>query len=69
MRQSKRFKINETNQKLLEVQEPFLEKVPGRRRQKLTMDSVSDYQFKDKCFIILHQGFCEKGGHYVLPGM
>ena len=32
MRQSKRFKINEINQKLLEVQEPFLEKVPGRRR-------------------------------------
>jgi len=25
------------NKKLLEVQEPFLEKVPGRRRQKLTV--------------------------------
>jgi hypothetical protein len=29
---------NHTNEKLLEVQKPFLEKVFGRRRQKLTVD-------------------------------
>jgi hypothetical protein len=37
--QRKKEYTNHTNEKLLEVQKPFLEKVFGRRRQKLTVDS------------------------------
>jgi hypothetical protein len=36
--QRKKENKNHHNKKLLEVQKPFLEKVSGRRRQKLAVD-------------------------------